>query len=505
MRFEEDNLTVISTQAGAVGNLLKRQAIKGVFFLGFRRIFLQIIITGANIILARLLFPEVFGVFAIAMGFVSFMSIFSSLGLEPALIQKREEPKKEDMQSVFTVSLLLSLLTMGITFLLAPFFFRFYQDQLGMQGVFLLQLLSLAIPLQTLKGISGVLLERRLDYFRLTMGEVWEIIVLEATTVILVLSGFGVLSFVWGIILSKLLGFIGFFFLAPWPVGLRFSLERVRGIIGFGTNFQLMTIVGGLNGAVVPIFVGKVSGTTGLGLVNWAGGLAAFPRGIPEIFGRLTFPVCARAQDDLKLFRTIIEKSIQLSCFATFPLIMIMAALAYPITVLVYTDKWLGGISAFYFFSFQSIFLVVGGIFTQALLAFGEAKIVRNVTLFWAILQWVLTVPLVFKFGFTGLAVASALVSSTFFLPLIYLRKKVEFEIARHVWPYLVFSSVSGIVVFFLNQKYPSRRIVDLVLMLGLGGLVYSVQILLFKRGEIMEDISEVKSILFVRLKKSRL
>jgi len=502
MHFGEDNLTVISAQAAAGGNLLKRQAIKGVFFLGFRRIFIQIIITGANIILARLLFPEVFGVFAIAMGFVSFMSIFSSLGLEPALIQKKEDPSKEELQTVFTFNFCLSCGIFLMTFFLSPLFFRFYQDQLGAQGVFLLQLLSLAIPLQILKGISCVLLERRLDYFRLTIGEVWEIIVLEVTTVVLVLLGFGVLSFVWGIILSRFLGFIGFFFLAPWPVGLRFSLERVRGIIGFGTNFQLMTIIGGLNGAVVPIFVGKVSGTTGLGLVNWAGGLAAFPRGIPEIFGRLTFPVCARAQDDLKLFRTIIEKSIQLSCFATFPLIAIMAALAYPITVLVYTDKWLGGIPAFYFFSFQSIFLVVGGIFTQALLAFGEAKIVRNVTLFWAILQWVLTVPLVFKFGFTGLAVASALVSSTSFLPLIYLRKKVEFEIARHIWPYLLFSSVSGIVVFFLNQKYPSRGIIDLVLMLALGGLVYFAQVLLFKRVEIMEDTSEVKKILFDKLEE---
>ncbi|MDO8551060.1 MAG: oligosaccharide flippase family protein [bacterium] len=494
--FEEENLTTLATQTVQEGNLLRRKAIKGVFFLGFRRILTQLIITGANIILARLLFPEVFGAFAIAMGLVSFMSIFSSLGLESALIQRKGDSSKEELQSVFTITLLLSCFVFLVAFFLAPYFFRFYQDQLGDQGVLILQLLSVAIPLQALKGISGVLLERKLDYFRLMIGDGWEIFVLEAATILLAGMGFGVMSFVWGYLLARLLGFVGFFLLAPWPIRLHLSLNKIRGILGFGANFQMTTIIGGLNFAVVPIFVGKVAGASGLGLLNWAGGLAAFPRGIPEVFGRLAFPVCARSQDDKKLLRTVIEKSIQLSCFAAFPLITIMMALAFPITSIVYTDKWAGGIPAFYFFSFQSIFLVVGGVFTQALLALGEAKIVRNISLFWAVLQWVLTVPLVLKFGFTGMAMASVLVSSTIFIPLIWLRKRVKFEVFYHVWPYLLFSLLSGSLAFILNKEYTINNIASLILAISLSIVFYLLLVFFFKKDELIQDVVKIKTVL---------
>lgn len=496
--FEKEDLTSLTSLTLKDENLLKRQAIKGVLFLGLRRITVQIVITGANIVLARILFPQDFGAFAIAWGFVSLMSIFSSLGLEQALIQKEENPHRDEFRTVFTVSLTLSLVMAMITFLVSPLIFLFYQKQLGSQGLFILGGLSLIIPLQALKGISGVILERKLDYLKLTILETWEILILEVSTIVLAVMGFGVLSFLWGTLLSKLLVSLGFLLLAPWPIGFRFSPEEVKKLIGFGGNFQLTTILNGLSATAVPIFVGKAVGSSGLGLLNWAGGLAAFPRGIPEIFSRLAFPVCARTQDDLKLFRTVIEKSVQLSCFTTFPLIAILAALIYPITYLIYTDKWLGGIPAFYFFSMQSVFVVIGGIFTQALLALGEAKIVRNITLFWALLQWVLTVPLVLKFGFNGFAVTSLIVSFFYFLPLFWLRKKTELAITRHVWPYLVFASSTGLIIYFLNQQYPAQNLLTLLGMVMLGCLIYVIQVLLFKTRELVEDFLQLRRLLFV-------
>lgn len=476
--------------------LLKKRALNGLFFLGLRRIIVQIILTGGNIILARLLFPQVFGTFAIALGVVNLLAIFAGLGLEPALVQKKEDPQKEELQSTFTVTLLLSLMVTLLIMALAPLLYRFYQEQLGENGVFYLRLLSLSVLGSGLKGISGVLLTRRLDYTRAVLGEILEILILQVSTVALAFRGFGVLSFIWGMLLSRLLGFVIFFLLAPWPIGLKFSLKAVREIIPFGVNFQLSTIIGGLNGAVVPIFVGKVSGSAAVGLLNWAGGVAVFPRAMAEILGQLTFPVGSRTQDNKRLLRLIIEKSIQFSCLSAFPMVTILAALAHPLTYIIYTDKWIPGIPALYFFSLQSIFLIIGGVLTQTLLALGEAKTFRNISLFWAILQWVLTVPLVFKFGFTGLAMAGALVSATFFVPLILLRKKVKFEIGPHVWPYLGYSLVAGGAAFWLNQRYPAQSIWDLLLMAIFGGIIYLALIFTFKRKEIIEDIFKVKRIL---------
>lgn len=495
--FEKDGLSSVAVEAVKDLGLLKRRAVSGVFFLGIRRVVLQVILTGSNIILYRILFPGDFGAFAIALGIVNLLAIFASLGLETALVQKKDEPKKEELQATFTITLFLSSLTAILVIMLAPLLTSFYQEQLGKAGIFYLRLLSLFLVVSGLRGVSSMLLERRLDYFRLVIGEVSETLILQATTILLALKGFGVLSFIYGSLTARFLGFIIFFILSPWPLSLRFSLKAVRGILPFGVNFQLNTIVGGLNGAVVPIFVGKVAGSAGVGFLNWAGGLAVAPRAIPEIFSRLIFPVCSRSQDDKKLLKVIIEKSIQLSCLTSFPLIIILVALAYPVTYLIYTDKWFPGIPALYFFSLQSIFVIIGGIFTQTLLALGEAKTVRNISLFWAILQWALTVPLVFKFGFIGLAVASMLVSATFFIPLALLRKRVEFKIAPHVLPYLFYSLIAGAVSFWFNNQRPAQKFLDLLVFAGVGGLVYLILIFIFERKEIIEDFIRVRKILF--------
>lgn len=497
--LEKDGLPQIAVEAVTEVGFLKKRAVSGVFFLGFRRIIIQIILTGGNIILARLLFPQVFGTFAIAFGIVSLLSIFSSLGLGPALLQKKGEPKKEELQAAFTIGLLLSSLVTGLIIILAPFFFRFYREQLTDSGIFYLRLLSLAIIAPILRGVSSLLLERRLDYPKIVIGETLEILIMQTVTIVLAVAGFGVSSFIWGTLISRFLTSIVFFILAPWPIGLRFSLEPIRKILPFGVNFQINTIVGALNGAVVPFFVGKVSGSSAVGLLNWAGGVATFPQAISEILGRLIFPVCARVQDNQRLLRLIIEKSIQLSCLTAFPLVIILVALARPVTYLIYTDKWLPGIPALYFFSLQSIFVILGGVLMQALLALGEAKTIRNISIFWAALQWILTVPLVFKFGFTGLAIAGMLVSSTFFVPLSFLRKKVQFEIGRHVWPYLVYSLIGGGVTFWFNLRFPAQGILDLILVASFGGIVYLFLIFAFKRKEIIKDVIRVKRILFTK------
>lgn len=493
--FTQNGLTKMTVEVTSEVGLLKKMAVKGAFFLGLRRILLQVILTGTNIILARLLFPEVFGTFAIAMGIVNFLSLFASLGLEVALIQKKTDPIKEELQTIFTVSLLLTFLITVIIIILAPLFFHFYEGQLGERGVFYLQILAISLVGFSLRGISVSLLERRLDYPRLVVAETLDILILQLVAIVLAISGFGVLSFILGTLASRFLGSAIFFVLAPWPVGLRFSFKKIKEMLSFGLNYQFNLILGGLNGAVIPLFVGRVAGSAGVGYLNWAGGLATFPRMVPDILGRLIFPVGARAQTNQLFLRQIIEKTIQLSCLTCFPLIIILAALVKPVTYLIYTDKWLPGIPALYFFSLQSIFIIIGGILTQTLLALGEAKIVRNISLFWMIAQWVLTVPLVFKFGFTGLAMAGAIVSSTFFIPLAILRKRVSFAVGSHVWPYLIYSLMAGIVTFVLNQRWPAQKIEVLILWAFFGGISYLSLIFLFKRKGIIEDVQKIKEI----------
>ena len=68
---------------------IREKVASGIVILGVRRALVQVIVTSSNIVLARLLAPEIFGAFAIISFLVSILGLLTSFGLGPALIQKK--------------------------------------------------------------------------------------------------------------------------------------------------------------------------------------------------------------------------------------------------------------------------------------------------------------------------------------------------------------------------------------------------------------------------------
>src|SRR3990167_5822121 len=89
---------------------LKKNAVSGVVVLAVRRISVQLIQTLSTIILARILFPETFGVFAIMVFIVEFLANLPSSGFMAAIIQKKEKIKQADLSTIFLTLLFFSLL-----------------------------------------------------------------------------------------------------------------------------------------------------------------------------------------------------------------------------------------------------------------------------------------------------------------------------------------------------------------------------------------------------------
>ncbi|HLD11483.1 MAG TPA: oligosaccharide flippase family protein, partial [Patescibacteria group bacterium] len=88
---------------------LKYKAANGVFLLGIRRVAIQFIQTASSIILARLLFPEVFGTFAIILFIVSFFTVFTDIGFGAAIIQQKKKVEEKQLQTLFLTQICLSV------------------------------------------------------------------------------------------------------------------------------------------------------------------------------------------------------------------------------------------------------------------------------------------------------------------------------------------------------------------------------------------------------------
>ena len=87
---------------------LKKQTLKGIAFLGAGKSAGRIISFVNTLILARIRAPEDYGLMAMAMVVVGFVSFFNDIGLGSAIIQ-RKEVSKEELSGTFYLSMIISV------------------------------------------------------------------------------------------------------------------------------------------------------------------------------------------------------------------------------------------------------------------------------------------------------------------------------------------------------------------------------------------------------------
>jgi O-antigen/teichoic acid export membrane protein len=476
---------------------LGQRAVTSAVILSIKRIISQLLITGSNIILARILFPEYFGVFAIISFLVFIFSHLGDLGLGTALVQQKKEPSITQLRGVFTVHLLISVVSFLALWWLAPILIRQYGEQLPIGSTSLFRLLGFSLPLGVLGNISGRLMVRQLMYKKFAFGEVVQLAVSKIVAVILAISGFGVASLVWAEIAMRVTGSVLYLFLYPWRIGISFNFSKLYRLGSFGLPFQASAWIGLLNGAVVPVFIGNYpgpggwSGAQAVGFLSFAAGLAAFSQFFSETIGQLIFPVISRVQSDLERVRKSIERSLEISVITSLMIIIVFFVFSREIISLVYTDKWLPSVTVLRLLLLQSIEVSIGIVLMNSLLALGEAKVFLKMSIFFAVLQWLLTIPLVLAKGFVGLGWASLLVSFTgVVLPWYLLRKRVVIYVSDKILPIIGISLVSLFASLILREVFTVDSIWTLLIVSLLSFGIYVLSAFLFLRKRFITDIS---------------
>ncbi len=475
---------------------LKTKAVDSFFVLAIRRVLVQVIQTISSILLARLLFPDVFGFYVLLLFFQGIFLLLTDIGLYMSIIQDKKEPSTPELRSIFTLHVLLGSITTIIFWFLVPVLFNLFNQSLDAQKLFVVQLSSLALIFFNLKLIPQALLERAIDFKRITIAEVSEVLIFSICTVVLAINGFGVASFIWGLLVSRFFIAVIFFWLRPWKIGISFSLQHLKRFLSFGIPIQLSSVYGTLSGAVAPVIVGGMLGVTALGLVIWAGGVAGLSRVISEIISRILLTLGARSQSDPEIFKKTIERATHLSTVISFPLIALIFVLAKPITYIIFTDKWLGGLGTLYVFCIYGIFAILQDILIHALWGIGNSRAVRDITLLSVVLQWIFSFILVSKFGLIGFSIAWLLTGVNCILLYLELRKRVKINILTDLLKTLALSVFTGIATFLVTLFFPIISIWHLIGTGCVGLGFYILIVLILRRKMFVENFGVIKELM---------
>lgn len=407
--------TLNKDYAGYAGGLeeLKQKSYSGIGALIKRQVVVRLLSFLANIALARLLAPQAFGVYAIVAFVVQFFSTFGDVGIGAALIQKKGELTREETSSTFWLQQFLVWAVVCAVMLAAPLVLRLYPS-LPSYGVWLIRAMAVSFALTSLKTVPAILMERKLDFGRIALVDIAETAVFYSAALLLAFNGCEVWSFIVAALLRALTGTVLIYSLSDWLPSADFNSSLLKGLVRFGLPYQGNTVLGFIKDAVTPLFIGIYAGAAAVGLVNWAQSAAFAPLVLSSAFGRVAFPAFSRIQGDRELLARAVERSMRGITLVMFPVTALMLALGPEIIKVVFTEKWLPALRAYYFYCASPLFVGVVLPMYSAILALGRSGIVLKMMGALLVLEWGLGVPLVMAFGFNGIAFSQPFIAALF-------------------------------------------------------------------------------------------
>jgi O-antigen/teichoic acid export membrane protein len=211
---------------------------------------------------------------------------------------------------------------------------------------------------------------------------------------------------------------------------------------------------------------------------------------------KVTFPAYARLQDNKEFLGKAIEKSIFFVSVIIFPLTLFMIFAIKPLVFIIpkYT-KWEPALLPFYLFAASSLFASVSTPLTNVLNATGKIKTTLKLMVLWTVLTWVLTPIFVLLWNFSGVALATLLVSTTVFLPVLLVKRIVDFAFIGNVGKPFLAATMIGIALYLIMPQL-QKDLLGLVVMVTLGVIIYSVAMFVLAKEKILKSLNLLLGVL---------
>jgi O-antigen/teichoic acid export membrane protein len=250
----------------------------------------QVIRLGSNLVLTRLLFPEAFGLMAIAGVLMQGLMLFSDIGIGPSIIQNEKGEDRRFLDTAFTMQAVRGLVLTILSTVLAWPFAVFYDEPRLFAIVVVVGASSLVQGLNSTKVFT---VGRRLDLKRLTLLELASQILGAIAMIAWALVSPTYWALAAGGLVTPLAKMLLGHLAIPGPRdGFDWHVPSARALAGFGRWIFLSTVMTFFAGQSDRLIFAKLVPLELLGVYSTAAMLAMMP---PTLFGvierRVVFPV----------------------------------------------------------------------------------------------------------------------------------------------------------------------------------------------------------------------
>lgn len=323
-----------------------------------------------QIVLARLLSPEAFGVLAILLVITQVADSVAQSGLGMALIQKGDASDRS-YSTAWWLSLGLAAVLYVAVFLAAPAIAVFYSMP---DLVLYLRVLGLIVFFNSANSIQRSFLQRSLDFKSIFAATTVAALASGVAGIAMAFLGFGVWALVAQSLLQSMFICAVMWAKVSWKPTLAFDAGEAKELFGYGWKICVTGILNVFYSGISELIIGRACSAGELGLYSQGRKYPQAAIGVmSNAIANVLFPMFSAIKGDAEALHAAIRRGLRLGTFVVAPMSLLAAAAAEPVVALLLTEKWLACVPIFQLTCISNALLMLQLVNLRAYMALGDS------------------------------------------------------------------------------------------------------------------------------------
>ncbi len=294
-----------------------------------------------SIVLARLLFPEDFGLYGVSLIVIRFGRRLTNFGFSTVLIQKKEIDQRE-VDTVFTAGFVINLTVFGILFVGAPYFAVFVHAE---KVVNLIRVIATTFIMNTFLMVAESLLKRDLNFKAISIARSVRSVVNYTTAIVLALLGFGVWSLILGEVFSVFVNVVIILFYARWKPRIYFRMTIFRQLYSYGMRVSFVQYLNYFINNIDYLLISRFLNMSALGYYERAFNLMDMTRRqIGRSMNEALFSAFSRIKEDHERVVKNLKQVLSYTSLVAYPILIALIFLAPSLIYNLYGPRWIASI-----------------------------------------------------------------------------------------------------------------------------------------------------------------
>ncbi len=292
-----------------------------------------------GIVLARLIAPEQFGVFAAALVVMSVVISVSELGVSVAIVQAKDRAEVDRIAPVVTtVSVASGAGLAALMALLAPWLAQALgaPDATGP-----IRVLALSLVIAGLSATPSACIQREFRQDRKLIADTVAFAVTTAVAIAMASAGYGAWSLAWSRVIGSIVLFVFTFWLAPARYRPAWDAPLARKLLRFGIPLAGASIVVFAVMNVDYMVIGNILGPEQLGIYVLAFNLSGWPVGaFSATVRQVSLPAFSELRADPLRHQASFGRALGMLYVPVVPACVLLGVLGAPLVRFVYGTRW---------------------------------------------------------------------------------------------------------------------------------------------------------------------